>query len=130
MGKSRSEDLVNSFINIFLMNIAFWGGSHVSKGWVRVLARLQTISLQVSISGARLKMFYSQNLSQIKKIRERGARRMENPNKSCPNGLAQLCGLAQFHGLSKRSQPFFFWNKIEKKTHEPLRWVHAIETGT
>ena len=64
--KSRGEDLVNSFINIFLMNIAFWGGSHVSKGWVRVLARLQTISLQVSISGARLKMFYFQNLSQIK----------------------------------------------------------------
>ena len=65
--KSGSEDLVNSFINIFLMNIAFWGGSHLSKGWVRVLARLQTISLQVSISGAHLKMFYSQNLSQIKK---------------------------------------------------------------
>ena len=39
-----------------------------SKGWMRVLAlaRLRTISLQVSISGARLKMFYSQNLSQIK----------------------------------------------------------------
>jgi hypothetical protein len=37
-----------------------------SKGWMRVLARLRTISLQVSISGARLKMFYFQNLSQIK----------------------------------------------------------------
>ena len=31
--------------------------NHYSKGWMRVLARLRTISLQVSISGARLKMY-------------------------------------------------------------------------
>jgi hypothetical protein len=30
--KSRSEDLVNSFINIFLMNIAFWGGKPCVEG--------------------------------------------------------------------------------------------------
>ena len=49
---------------------------------------------------------------------------MENPKKSCPNGLAQLCGLAQLYGLSKRSQPFFFWKKNEKKN----AWT--LEMGT
>ena len=67
-----------------------------------------------------------------KQSRKRDARRMENPKKSCPNGLAQLCGLAQLYGLSKRSQPFFFWKKIRKKHmnpwygYIPLRWAHRL----
>ena len=105
-----------------------------SKGWMRVLAHLRTISLQVSISGARLKMYenglFPESILQ-KTSWKRDARRMENPKKLCPNGLAQLCGWAQFYGLSKMLSTIFLLKKTtHEKRSEPLRWVHTIETGT
>ena len=104
-----------------------------SKGWMRVLAHLRTISLQVSISGARLKMYehvlFPESILQ-KTSWKRDARRMENPKKLCPNGLAQLCGWAQFYGLSKMLSTIFLLKKTNEKRSEPLRWVHTIETGT
>jgi hypothetical protein len=57
------------------------------------------------------------------------ARRMENPKKSWPNGLAQLCGLAQRCGLfTTLSTNFLIWQKQMNPWdgYIPLRRAHRL----
>ena len=100
-----------------------------SKGWMRVLARLRTISLQVSISGARLKMFYSRNLS-LKKHPGNATRDGWKIRKSCVlTGWLSFADELKSTDFQNALNHFSFEKKSEKK-REFLRWVHTIETGT
>jgi hypothetical protein len=59
---------------------------------------------------------------------------MENRKKSCPNGLAQLCGLAQFYRLFKTLSTFFLLTKKNMERNHmnpwdgyiPLRLAHRL----
>jgi hypothetical protein len=59
---------------------------------------------------------------------------MENRKKSCPNGLAQLCGLAQFYRLFKTLSTIFLLTKKNMERNHmnpwdgyiPLRLAHRL----
>ena len=121
-------------VQFFISHLARWLRTRrfsESKGWMRALCSFADyLVTSVHLRGSPENVLFPESIPD-QKSRKRGARRMENPKKSCPRGLAQLCGLAQFCGLSKRSQPFFFWQKIEKHMNPwdgyiPLRRAHKL----
>jgi hypothetical protein len=107
-------------VQFFISHLARWLRTRrfsESKGWMRALCSFADyLVTSVHLRGSPENVLFSEFIPD-KKSRKRGARRMENRKKSCPNGLAQLCGLAQFYRLFKTlSTIFLLTKKIWKET--------------
>ena len=119
-------------VQFFISHLARWLRTRrfsESKGWMRALCSFADyLVTSVHLRGSPENVLFPESISD-QKSRKRDARRMgkseEVVSSRAGSALRTSSTLRTFKTLST-----IFLLKKNWKTHEPVRWVHTIETGT